>query len=96
MSIALNIEPDGIAIKEIPGKSEEGEDIVAARIITLVDARTGISVNVGPFVGEEGWQEFLDYLADPEAATAKQEARARIAVISGGEPMPKMEVPRGT
>lgn len=90
--ISLTVLPDGVKVNEMKGHTPDGAEVVS-RMLTLVDGRSGISINVGPFTEEE-WDQWLAYLANPEEETAKQQIREKLVVAHGGA-LPKMEIPRG-
>lgn len=93
MGLTLNIDPDGLKVTEIPGPpDEQGEPTIAARVISCIDAQSGIAVSLGPFVGDV-WDSFLAYLTDPKGEEDRQRIREKLTVVGNA---PKMAIPKGT
>lgn len=63
-----------------PGKDGGPQEVVS---LTILDAG-GVAVTA--IFSESAWEEFAAFVADPEAAAAKQQARERILGPGGRAP----------
>jgi len=71
-------------IQIVPRSIEVEEQPDGSRIIRMVDA-SNVEVSIGP-VPADKWDDFLEYLRDPQAAKERQAAKSSIHIPGGPVP----------
>lgn len=78
------IQPVGFHVSETEMETTV-DTVVKAKTVTIIDASR---VTVEITFGEADWEAFQRYIADPEAETLRQEARAKLMLATPGQPLP--------